>query len=120
MPLTYDRRNGNMWYREDKWYIQIPSIVYSQKNESEWGKYPPLNIENSPLPQDIKDATSLKIPQALSKLGYNPSKFTNNSQWTERKETRIRDKFIRIKIRYSGKDLVVLYALLTLYTQSYV
>lgn len=120
MTLTYDRRNGNMWYREDKWYIQIPSIVYSQKNESEWGECPPLNIENSPLPQDIKDATSLKIPQALSKLGYNPSKFTNNSQWTERKETRIRDKFIRIKIRYSGKDLVVLYALLTLYTQSYV
>ena len=39
--------------------------------------------------------------------------------WTARKETRIRDKYIKIKVRYSGKDKVIISALKTLYSISY-
>ena len=39
--------------------------------------------------------------------------------WTERKETRIRDKYCKIKVRYSGKDLAIITALKTIYTVSY-
>ena len=35
------------------------------------------------------------------------------------KQTRIRDKYIKIKVRYSGKDLAVIQAILTSYTQSF-
>lgn len=119
---VYNRLNGNMWYREDKWYVQIPSIVYYQKNEEEWPNGNPiLNLANTPVPQDLQFSgiTEVSIPKELDNKGYGSDNF-EFINWSERKETRIRDKYARIKIRYSGKDLVVLYAILTLYTQSYV
>ena len=39
--------------------------------------------------------------------------------WTDRKETRIRDKYCKIKVRYSGEDLAIITALKTIYTASY-
>ena len=39
--------------------------------------------------------------------------------WSSRKETRIRDKYLKIKVRYSGKDKVIISALKTLYNISY-
>lgn len=36
-----------------------------------------------------------------------------------RKETRIRDKWIKIKVRYSGKNLAIIHSLITLYNISY-
>jgi hypothetical protein len=41
------------------------------------------------------------------------------SRWSRRKEIRFRDKYIKIKVRYSGKDLAVISALKTIYTNSY-
>lgn len=41
------------------------------------------------------------------------------SKWTNRKEVRPRDKYIKIRVRYSGKDLAIITALKTLYTISY-
>ena len=35
------------------------------------------------------------------------------------KETRIRDKYVRIRVKYSGTDLAIITALKTIYTQSY-
>jgi len=40
--------------------------------------------------------------------------------WTQRKEVRIRDKWIKIKIRYSGKNLAVIHSLITLYNNIWV
>jgi hypothetical protein len=41
------------------------------------------------------------------------------SAWSRRREIRFRDKYIKIKVRYSGKDLAVISALKTIYTNSY-
>jgi len=42
-----------------------------------------------------------------------------HTKGTELKEARIRDKYIRIRVKYSGTELAVITALQTLYTQSY-
>lgn len=41
------------------------------------------------------------------------------SKWSSRKEARLRDKHIRIKVRYSGNDLAVISAIKTMYTNSF-
>jgi len=38
--------------------------------------------------------------------------------WTARKETKIRDKWIKIKVRYSGKDLAIIHSIITYYSIS--
>lgn len=122
---TYGRLNGNMDYLEDKWYMQIPSINYSQKNEEAWNvgdnNYPPLNVVNNPLPESMPNSITISddnIPSNLTSLGYDITGL-DTTKWTSIKETRIRDKYVRIKIRYSGDDLAIIYALKTLYTISY-
>jgi len=35
------------------------------------------------------------------------------------KETRLRDKYIKIKVRYTGEDLALIYAVLTTFDYSY-
>ena len=47
-----------------------------------------------------------------------PLKWWEFEKWKEN-QTRLRDKFIRIKIRYSGEDLAIIYAIKTLYTVTY-
>lgn len=123
--MTYGRITGNSEYKEDKWWVQIPPISYWQKNELEWSTgYPTLNLVNNPLPESMT-RLSIKndnnIPKALRDLGYSLSKqdcFETN-RWSSRKETRIRDKYCKIKVRYSGTDLAVITAINTLYTISY-
>ena len=117
----YGRLRGNAEYLEDQWYIQIPPIVYLQKNES-WsdGNRIALNLSNNPVPNDIT-LTSLsndQIPSNLKNLGYSISNVTTDV-WKYKKESKIRDKYVKIKIRYSGKDLAVILAINTLYTISY-
>jgi len=51
--VDYGRRLGNCHYKEDEWYIQIPPILYTEKNEN-WrlitnSKYPPLNLYYTPI-----------------------------------------------------------------------
>ena len=108
-----------MHYKEDSWYMQIPPIVYLQKNENDW-EYPPINIANNPIPEDMPLTELNSLPESLTNLGYE----TNNihfdtSIWKDRKETRIRDKYLRIKVRYTGNDLAIIYALRTMFTVSY-
>lgn len=49
-------------------------------------------------------------------MQIDPIKYKDGSR---NKETRIRDKYVRIRVKYSGKDLAVITALKTIYTQSY-
>ena len=119
-PITkVGRLRGNSHYKEDRWDIQIPSITFKQKNEEPW----PLNNTNKAIPpillktvpQDINtyDITDALMPNdtSISTLDF--------QSWTETKETKIRDKYIRIRIRYSGEDLAIITAIHTLYTLSY-
>ena len=115
----YGRLNGNMHYKEDSWYMQIPTIVYLQKNENNW-EYPPINITNNPIPEDMLPESLINLPKKLRDLGYNTDNIHfDTSIWKDRKETRIRDKYLRIKVRYTGNDLAIIYALRTMFTVSY-
>ena len=54
-----------------------------------------------------------------------PSQYTSLSSLISypamlgRKEAKLRDKYIKIRVRYSGKDLAIITAIHTLYTTSY-
>ena len=108
------RLRGNMQYQEDQWLVQIPSITFMQKNESEWKDNKP-DIVITGLPNDLKrtEVNKEDLPNTYD-IGQ-----VSTSGWTNRKETKIRDKYVKIKIRYTGKDLVIITAIKTLFTQSY-
>lgn len=116
------RLRGNIHYKEDKWDIQINPITFKQKNE-QWNTVPPICPRNTPVPNDVKE--NISFPYDMQEKGYlNNSNSFDLTEWTARKETKPRDKFIKIRVRYyNGKDnnldLVIISALKTLYTISY-
>ena len=173
------RLRGNSRYKEGKWHIQIPSIIFMQKNEAEWPtvheilreegplseasqsyQVPPIIINSQYVPNDL-DKTSVKAedlpniytgrfnntldyvnyqdpqfndPQYdgvgpyddpkdetahITPASYNPAYYIYKEKWTYRKEARIRDKWVKIRIRYSGKNLAVIHSIVTLYNVSY-
>jgi hypothetical protein len=141
------RMRGNMDYQEDKWDVQIAPITFIQKNEDAWPTsdedspgLPPIVLNHFPeditkeeiaeedLPRDYKDyevpmydavdislLEGAEMEDTQDKIDWNKQ----TSKWTNRKETRLRDKYIKIRVRYSGKDLAIITALKTLYTISY-
>ena len=145
------RIRGNSRYKEGQWNIQIPSIIFTQKNEENWAitqaknifrvdhsdldsedilgwedyipedttkVLPPIILTSSNVPSDLRNTivSRDKIPNIYSNFGYYG---VNVDHWTYRKEARIRDKWVKIRIRYSGKNLAVIHSLMTLYTLSY-
>lgn len=124
-------RNGNMMYKEDKWQVQIPSINYVQKNEekSDWkSKYSLQDTSKIMVPAELnlfkvesdipKDRDSgnnvLQLPDDWER---NIVKWANYD--TNFKEAKMKDKYIKIRIRYSGEDLAIISAIYTLYSLSY-
>ncbi len=93
---------GNSYYKEGKWNIQIPTIKYIQKNETD---------------SDWQDSVPPIIKGSIA--SYNGQGQVFYDGWSSRKETRIRDKWIKIRVRYSGKELAIIQALITLYNLSY-
>jgi hypothetical protein len=79
---------------------------------------PPIILTSSNVPSDLRNTivSRDKIPNIYSNFGYYG---VNVDHWTYRKEARIRDKWVKIRIRYSGKNLAVIHSLMTLYTLSY-
>ena len=127
--IFYGRIKGNSEYKEDKWYVQIPSITFMQKNESNWTK-PPIIINSNELPYDIQrsQVNSSTLPEGytLDAIKVLPNTYDRGDAypptyggWTARKETKIRDKYMRVRIRYKGNDLAVISAIKTIYTESY-
>lgn len=129
------RLRGNMNYQGDVWNIQINPIIFVQRNEPAWNTAKltketidkvPISVGNSPIPNDLKgfDITSETpvedyMPQDLIDLGYGPEDIDTSDWWSGRKEARLRDKYIKIRVRYTGEELVIITALKTLYTISY-
>ena len=79
--------------------------------------YPPLNLTNNPLPSDmsvLEIKTENDIPKELVKLGYgvNSDSF-DTTKWetitNHRKESKIKDKVMKVKIRYTGDKLKTIY-----------
>lgn len=129
------RLRGNMNYQGDVWNIQINPIIFVQRNEPAWNTAKltketidkvPISVGNSPIPNDLKgfDITSETLvedymPQDLRDLGYGPEDIDTSDWWSGRKEARLRDKYIKIRVRYTGEELAIITALKTLYTISY-
>lgn len=129
------RLRGNMNYQGDVWNIQINPIIFVQRNEPAWNTAKltketidkvPISVGNSPIPNDLKgfDITSETpvedyMPQDLIDLGYGPEDIDTSDWWSGRKEARLRDKYIKIRVRYTGEELTIITALKTLYTISY-
>ena len=92
---------------------------------------PPIVINTNYLPTDLTDSIISidKLPNIYSKFKENNGngryttsqvgKYVSVSNWTYRKETKIRDKFIKIRVRYSGKNLAIIHSIVTLYNVSY-
>ena len=104
---------GNMQYKEDKWDVQINPINYVVGNESKktWkDDKPPILLANIKLDEQY-DGKQLYIPNDTNVY----------VQWkiSERKEVKVKDKFIKIKVRYTGNELAIISAIKTLYTISY-
>lgn len=132
---TAGRLRGNMNYQEDVWDVQINSITFVQKNEPTWNKSNvngevtnkvPISVGNSPIPNDLKgfdisESTPVEnfMPSDLRALGYNINDIDVSDWWSGRKETRLRDKYIKIRVRYTGEELAIITALKTLFTISY-
>ena len=129
------RLRGNMNYQGDVWNIQINPIIFVQRNEPAWNTAKltketidkvPISVGNSPIPNDLKgfDITSETpvedyMPQDLIDLGYGPEDIDTSDWWSGRKEARLRDKYIKIRVRYTGEELAIITALKTLYTINY-
>ena len=124
------RLRGNMQYKEDKWYVQINPLNIVQKNEPEWEDLDgnpttniPVELNQSPLPDDILDPKSLDVPEDFNR-GYvqwwteenKTDRKVHRDSW--RKEVKIKDKWIKIRIRYTGDKLAVISAVNTLFSTS--
>lgn len=108
---------SNSEYVEDRWNIQIPLINMVQKNEPKWS-IPPLVIDY--IPNDLK-ATDIDynlLPKDYQKLEYWPAGLDLN-KWTYNKQMPLRDKFIKIRVRYDGTEKAIISAIKTIYTESF-
>ena len=87
---TFGRRLGNIQYKEDSWYTTVEPIIF--------------------LADLINEKTTNKttVPSE-DKIERN---YKNNSRYI--KSTRIRDKWVKIRVRYTGEDLAIITAIRTI------
>ena len=125
------RLRGNSHYKEGRWSVQIPSITYMQKNEEPWDNInwttPNDSNEDNTLNYNIPPLIVNFVPDDLERDQITGQDLPNTyeigqvktDKWTYRKETKIRDKWIKIKVRYSGHNLAVIHSIITLFNISY-
>lgn len=106
---------GNMTYMEDIWKVQINPINLVQANEKSWnnGKIPiVLNGIK------VTDNSQTEIPVSKLPYGYTAE---DVFIWdiSRRKEVKLKDKYIKIRIRYKGDRQALISAINTLYTISF-
>ena len=120
-----------MQYNEDRWNVQINPINIRYKNEPEW-KVPPIVTTNSPNPEQQLTAkgNSLYInenliqdenlfPDILNNQGYINKNQLDTTTWNSTNQVKLRDKYLKVRIRYSGKELAIIQAVQTLFRISY-
>lgn len=107
---------GNARYRNDRWEFQISPIALYQRNEKWVNDVPPLLLYNIPqniyidgfdIPEELKNA-GYKYPVQLDTKGWNS--IANN-----RKEFKLMDKYMKVRVRYTGDKLVLILAATTKY-----
>ena len=113
--LYNDLQNGGPL--KGQYLEKIPPIVInSQYVPNDLNTYN-VSIEN--LPNIYTGRLDTINKDDTTSINYNLAQYIDTSQWTSRKETKIRDKWIKIRIRYSGKNLAIIHSLVTLYNISY-
>lgn len=104
---------------------------------------PPITIANTCLPTAIKEAGKVNFPDESKLEGKDNALYglyswegecpVDSTNWLDdvavykmdfgpgqnRKEAALRDKFIKIRVRYSGEELAIITLLRTIYTVSY-
>lgn len=125
---TKGRIRGNMQYKEDKWCVQINPINLVQKNEPTWIDLDnqetdkiPVELNQNPLPDDILDPNEMEVPPSFEASGNSRGRGYTQWGWKEsqNKEVKIKDKWIKIRVRYKGDKLAIITAIKTLYSASY-
>ena len=118
--------HGNMRYLGDKFEVQLNPINFVQKNESKWGTEDilrrqglankvPIELNQSTIPSDILDKETIDIPNTLNDRAI----VVWNWEENQNKEVKAMDKYIKIRIRYTGNKLAVIYMINTLYSVIY-
>ena len=85
---NYGRMRGNITYKEDAWYLTIDPILFKKADT------PTIESEKP--------------------LIYGETKYETGNKALDYKSTRIRDKWCKIRIKYTGKDLVLISAIKTM------
>ena len=67
---------------------------------------------------DLAGAEAL-FPNELYKLGYKDIKNLDQEQWEYNKQIRLKDRYLKVRVRYSGKDLAIVQSVITLFRISY-
>ena len=120
-----------MQKNEDKW--PIVATKYQELLEdgpiSDWGqnnRIPPIVINSQYIPTDLtnNNVTTNTLPNVYTGTAdypdeLNPGDYVKTSEWTYRKEAKIRDKWMKVRVRYSGKNLAIIHSVITLYNRSY-
>lgn len=125
------RLRGNMQYNEGKWCIQINPINVVYKNEPEWINLSgtstskiPVELGQSPIPSEVllddegNPKNNIEVPEEFESgtgRGYVTWKW-NESQ---NSEVKVKDKWMKVRIRYTGDKLAIINAIKTLYSISY-
>lgn len=113
------RLRGNMHYKEDQWYVQINPLNIVQKNEIKWlNDKIPIELGQSPLPNELLDKETL-TENDIPKNSKNRDIVFWNWEDSRMREVKIKDKYIKIRIRYKGDKLALISAIITLYSISY-
>ena len=126
--ISFMQKNEGEWPLASK-YAKLVEEGPLEDHSTE--RIPPIIINSQYVPTDL-DKTSLGIEDLpniytgrLNNIdkddttAVNLTEYIKTSDWTFRKEARIRDKWIKIRVRYSGKNLAVIHSLATLYNISY-
>ena len=90
---NYGRMRGNITYKEDAWYLTIDPILFRKAD------HPTIESEEP--------------------LVYGKTEYETGNKALDYKSTRIRDKWCKIRIKYTGKDLVLISAIKTMIMTSY-
>lgn len=122
---TKGRMRGNMQYKEDKWHVQINPLNIVQKNEPQWTNLDgnptncvPVELKQNPLPSDVLDPKTMQVPSSFEK-GSGRGYVVWNWQESQIREAKIKDKWLKVRIRYKGNKLAIITAIRTLYSISY-
>jgi hypothetical protein len=104
-----------MQYKEDRWFAQINPLNIVQRNEGEWKgekHFPPIELNQSSIP---------KVVLEQDKVVNNTDCFITTWNWKENQmsEVKLKDKYIKVRIRYTGEDLAIIHSVMTLYSLSY-